>query len=370
MNGSTYQQAMGTLVREKRMNQMESTRQSVLPRVDVIIPSFNYAHFLPGCVESVLSQQDVDVRVLILDDASTDNTQEVAQGLAGHDSRIEYRRHLLNRGHIATYNEGLEWASRDYTLLLSADDLLTPRALARASGVMDAHPEVVLTYGQEIKTQTPSPDQFVLPPEVHAKVLTGSEFVEACCRECDNIVPTPTALVRTSVQHRIGGYRKELPHAGDLEMWLRFGAHGSVAILDSQQAYYRLHPHNMSVHYKGIPDLVQRRAAFYTLFESYGHRLIRRRRLYELARRNLAWQFFWLAHRLFEGGDMVGTEKSLSLALETDPSLCYRPEWAKLLCKRLMGLWVWSQMRPLARTILQKRRPRTSTAVGLLSSLC
>lgn len=78
--------------------------------VSIIIPSYNYARFLRGCVESVLMQEDVEV---IIDDCSSDETDAVGQELAA-DPRVTYRRHQVNRGHIATYNEGLEWASADY----------------------------------------------------------------------------------------------------------------------------------------------------------------------------------------------------------------------------------------------------------------
>ena len=70
------------------------------------------------------------------------------------DVRVEYRRHGSNHGHIATYNEGLDWASADYVLLLSADDLLTPCALRRAVGFLDLHPEVGLAYGRHIDFRT------------------------------------------------------------------------------------------------------------------------------------------------------------------------------------------------------------------------
>ena len=97
--------------------------------VSVIVPSYNYAHFLRECVESVMSQVGVDIRLLVIDDASADNTPEVAAELVAHDARVEYRRHSKNCGHIATYNEGLAWANGDYTVLLSADDMLTPGSL-------------------------------------------------------------------------------------------------------------------------------------------------------------------------------------------------------------------------------------------------
>lgn len=94
--------------------------------VDVVIPCYNYARYLPQCVESVLNQQGVEVRALIIDDCSQDDSEIVGRRLAEQDSRVEYRRHSINQGHIATYNDGLlNWAEAEYSLLLSSDDVLT-----------------------------------------------------------------------------------------------------------------------------------------------------------------------------------------------------------------------------------------------------
>ena len=126
-------------------------------RVDVFVPCYNYGRFLGECVESILSQAGVDVRVLILDDSSSDDSPEVGRALAVANPRVEYRRHAVNRGHIATYNEGIDWVGGDFCLLLSADDVLTPGSLARATSVMEQHPEVVLCYGRAFATAVPRP---------------------------------------------------------------------------------------------------------------------------------------------------------------------------------------------------------------------
>ena len=89
--------------------------------VDVIVPCYNYARFLKQSVESVLGQS-CQTRVLIINDASSDNSREVATELARQDSRVTFLDHARNKGHIASYNEGIEWLSGEYYLLLSADD--------------------------------------------------------------------------------------------------------------------------------------------------------------------------------------------------------------------------------------------------------
>ena len=127
-----------------------------MSRVDVIIPCYNYGEMLAACVTSVLSQEGVDVRVLIVDDASTDVTEEVGTELALRNERVEFWRHPVNIGHIATYNEALAWVTGDYCMILSADDVLTSRSLLRATAVMDAHPEVGFTYGRDISSSCAS----------------------------------------------------------------------------------------------------------------------------------------------------------------------------------------------------------------------
>ena len=334
-----------------------------MSRVDVVIPCYKYAHFLPGCVESVLSQKGVDVRALIIDDCSPDNTEEVARGLAAADTRVEYRRHAVNQGHIATYNEGLlGWASAEYSLLLSADDMLIPGALARAVGLMDDHPAVGLTYGREIRTGRPRFGAHVPPERCGWRILRGVEFIELSCREADNIVPTPSAVVRTRVQQAIGGYRAELPHSGDMEMWLRFAVHSAVGVIDAEQAYYRVHGQNMCRGYAGMNDLLAKRAAFETLFREYGDRIPEadRARLRDLAARRLAEMSFWTASRRFEAGDDAGCQERLDFALRVYPGLQSRPEWSRLARKRMVGRRIWCLVAPLVRRL---RRPRVDPAL-------
>src|SRR5215469_4984355 len=204
--------------------------------VDVFVPCYRYGHFLRECVESVLSQSGVSVRVLIIDDASPDSTAEVAATLVSEDPRVRFIRHIENKGHIATYNEGIEWASADYMLLLSADDYLLPGALKRAADLMDAYPEVGFTFGNVIELSA-SGREMPTKKIVYATnnsdicILEGRDFIELS--GADNLVATCSAIVRTELQKRVGGYRHDLPHTGDMEMWLRFAAHASVGFVSA-----------------------------------------------------------------------------------------------------------------------------------------
>jgi Glycosyl transferase family 2 len=244
-----------------------------MAKIDVVVPCYNYGRFLNSCVGSLLEQSVRDLRVLVIDDASTDDSLSVARKLAEKDRRVSVVAHSQNKGHIATYNEGIAWASADYFLLLSADDLLVPGALERAIEIMDENPDVVLTHGEGIVWYDDQP----FPPVATQRTSTWArhDLIGEICATGANLVATPTAIGRTNVQKDIGGYKESLPHAGDMEMWLHFAAHGAVARIDAVQAIYRRHSSAMSNAYfaRMLPDYRQRRQAFDSFFEECDHRL-------------------------------------------------------------------------------------------------
>ncbi len=320
-----------------------------MSRVDVVVPCYNYARYLERCVASLLDQPDVEIRVLIIDDCSTDDSVEVARRLAAADSRVEYRRHDVNHGHIATYNEGLlGWATGDYCLLISADDLVTPGAITRAAWVLDGLPQVGLCYGQQIvfSGDVPVAPSSTGAPEV--SVVSGPRFWEQSCRTGQNLVPTPTAVVRTSLQHAVGEYRRQLPHSGDLEMWLRIAARCDVAAIDAPQAFKRMHGQNMQVSYvsRAVEDLQQRQLAFESALQDCRKLLADAPRLAQIVHRTLAFEAFWRASGEFDAAQARACEEWLATASGLDPSITGTAEWQRLAVKRRIGPRAWGLLQP------------------------
>jgi hypothetical protein len=255
---------------ERTAGQMDNRRSQ--PCVDVVIPCYNYGHFLRGCIDSVLSQAGVDVRILVIDDCSTDDSADVARAVASEDERVTARRHEVNRGHIETYNEGLlQWASADYVVLLSADDRLVAGCLRRATDIMQAHPSVGMVYGRSIYFGSDEDLPALEWGDVGNVIWSGRDWIELRCRAGYNVISSPEVVVRTSVHHAVGGYRPSLPHSGDLEMWLRLAAISDVAyVTGAAQALYRVHGASMqrSFFADGLADIRQREAAFASFFAS------------------------------------------------------------------------------------------------------
>lgn len=338
--------------------------------VDVVVPCYRYGRFLRQCVESVLAQSLENIRVLIIDDASPDNTAEVAADLARESSRITFSRHTSNKGHIETYNEGIEWASGDYFLLLSADDYLLAGALQRAAELMDAHREVGFTFGKaidlrdlEARTETVANTAVASVIEGGtSSVLSGEDFfalIESV--HSVNVVRTPTAVIRTELQKRLGGYRRELPHTGDLEMWLRLAAHASVGVLAPFQAVSRFHGNNMQGAYyrRYLPDLEQRKAAIDCFIDSCSAVLQNTRQLHRRLVTPLAYEAIQCAHCAFNDGDLAIVRQLREFAVNLDTGVRKTMPWAMLTCKQQMGIGLWRAFTPAVRRL--RRRSRSNT---------
>src|SRR5579859_7371171 len=185
--------------------------------VSVVIPCYKYGHYLEECVASVLDHQEgVDVRVLIIDDASPDDSAEVARKIAARDPRVEVIVHETNKGNIATFNEGLiDWADGDYSILLSADDRLTPRALRRARDLLDAHPSVGFVYGRALYVMDGAPLPTARTTVRGWSTWPGPRWLEHRFRQAENPITSPEIVVRTSLQKRVGVYDPQLPKAAD-----------------------------------------------------------------------------------------------------------------------------------------------------------
>jgi glycosyltransferase involved in cell wall biosynthesis len=296
--------------------------------IDVIVPCYNYGRYLRACVGSVLQETRIPVRVLILDDASSDNSAEEARGCAAQDSRIEVIVHKKNRGHIATFNEGLDWVQQKYLLLLSADDLVAPGALARAVDLMEANPSVAFVYGKAVQFAR----EQELPRTVAAgggrnRLMAGQDFIERICSRPQNPVETATAVVRSDVQKRVGG----------LEMWLRCAAYGDVGEVDALQAFVRMHGENMRQGYAGanfLRDYGQRREAFEVFFEVHGARLANAASLRAQAFGNLASDLLWDASKAVEGGRPCA--EMIAFATELRPEVRRSRQYRRLQIKRLV----------------------------------
>jgi glycosyltransferase involved in cell wall biosynthesis len=294
--------------------------------VDVVIPNYNYSRYLRECVLSVLSQDVDKLRILIIDNASTDDSQKVALDLAEMDPRVELLLREKNHGPHASFNDGIDWAQSDYFLILCSDDFLAPGALENAVDLMENHPEVNLTYGTSRFLATGEaagiPRSFERPSW---KIQDGPSFLSDICRSGRNYISGPTVVVRTSVQKQVGYYDHRLAHTDDLQMWLRFTSFGSVAGTDAVQAIARVHAFNQSATVGNLRQWsIEFEAAFRSFFEGPGASLDNADELLRLALRALSDRAYWSAISLLCRGER-GWRDLLVHAIRLRPAAAFVP---------------------------------------------
>lgn len=315
------------------------------PSVGVIVPCYRYAHWLEGCVASVLDQREVQVRVLVVDDCSPDDTPEVAARLMQRDGRVEYVRHEENQGLIGTINHGLGWArATDYTVVLSSDDQLVPDSLSRAVSVMETHPNVGLVYGWAQYAPIERPLPMVEGSWRGTKVWRGEDWIGMRCRSGYNCISSPEVVVRTAAHSEAGLYDPACTHTSDLNMWLRIAAVVDVAhIRGIPQAIYRIHSGSMlRTDPSPLLSLRERRIAFDSFFSHCASRVADADRLARLASRALARQALWRASRLVDRGMTAGAGDSavselIAFAFDVDPDARRLREWWGLQARRRIG---------------------------------
>jgi hypothetical protein len=309
--------------------------------VSVITPCYNYGHFLHLSASSVLSQEGVNVELIIVDDASTDQTPEICAGLLECDDRVRVIRHVRNAGHVIAYNHGFEEATGDYIVRLDADDLLTPGSLIRAVSLMETYERVGLVYGHP-KHFTAAVPSVSRTRTKSWTIWSGGDWLAERCRSGVNCITTPEAMIRGSVARRLGGLRTELKFAQDMELWLRIASVSDIARVNGvDQAFHRDHAGSMSATAGSeiMTDLLERRTVFELLFDGSRSVVAEGPSLARLANRTLAVEALDRACRAYERGHFidVSIDRLVDFAMETCPDAKSLSEYARLSRRRAVG---------------------------------
>jgi hypothetical protein len=203
------------------------------------MPVYNGERYLASALESVLGQTFAQFQFLVIDDGSTDGSMKILRRYARHDVRLKIVSRE-NRGLVATLNEGLAIAQGEFVARMDADDISLPRRLEMQVAHMEAHDDVVCLggyyqlidhRGRLLTTMQPPHDH----PALEEQLLAGHTPI---CH--------PSAMMRRAVALGAGGYDPKMMLAEDLDLWLRLGEIGNLAVLPAPVVQYRLHGKSVS----------------------------------------------------------------------------------------------------------------------------
>ncbi|MGZ3612113.1 MAG: glycosyltransferase family 2 protein [Ktedonobacteraceae bacterium] len=215
------------------------------PMVSIVIPCYNYGHFLSETLESVLAQTWQHWECIVVDDGSIDNTAQVAGIFQNRDPRIKYI-HQHNQGVSAARNAGINACRGNYIQLLDADDKLEVQKLEKQVAYLERHPGVDIVYSDVRYFQE---NKLVLNADISKRRAfplvsgAGDEIVLSFIRR--NIMVINAPLVKISVFKNIGPFNQSLVGHEDWEYWLRCALAGrrfSYQDDESTHALVRVHP--------------------------------------------------------------------------------------------------------------------------------
>lgn len=200
------------------------------PRVSVVLPTYNRAHVMGRALRSVLTQDFSDFEVLVVDDASTDDTESVIHSFG--DSRVRYLREPRNGGPNAARNRGLREARGEFVAFLDSDDEWLPGKLTRQLARFDELPESVGAVYTGVETVTSSGESWQFVPELrghlHASLLANNELHGA----------SQSIMIRRSVVQQVGEFDVRYPAIGDYDYWVRVSACCDIDVVPETLARY------------------------------------------------------------------------------------------------------------------------------------
>lgn len=220
--------------------------------ISVIVPAYNYAAFLAEAVNSALRQSHRNIEVVIIDDGSTDNTAEIAQGLMQQDARVRYV-HQVNQGLSAARNTGIKNAKGEFLVFLDADDVLHEHKVAAHLEHFLSDEKIDISYGSSRYFISDAPEKtyatIALDEQDWMPKVSGDAETVMPALVVNNIMPVCSAMLRRRVAEVVGDFDTALKSLEDWDYWLRAAATGCVfAYCDDARlaAFIRVHGVSMS----------------------------------------------------------------------------------------------------------------------------
>lgn len=217
-------------------------------QVSIILPTYNRAHCIKRAVDSVLCQTYPHWELLVVDDGSTDNTEEVIAAYAASDERVRYYGQSFNRGVSAARNEGIRQARYDYIAFQDSDDVWHEDKLEKQMRIFEENPDAGLVYcavqgtkqdGSPVRIPDNSMERQFLRGNLYQLLLQG------------NVIGAPAVVMRKECAVQCGGFDETLSCLEDWELFLRIAKVYEIGYADEALVDADFHDGGVSSHAGG-----------------------------------------------------------------------------------------------------------------------
>jgi glycosyltransferase involved in cell wall biosynthesis len=210
------------------------------PVITVILPAFNAEQFIKKAIESILAQTFSNFELIIINDGSTDNTDQVIRSFT--DSRIKYIKNSENKGLIDTLNKGIDEAKGKYIARMDADDISLPTRFEIQVNYLNNHSDVDIVASTIIFINEKGEQTGTWP--LDTKTINSNQITEALITE--NCIAHPSVMGKTAIFTKYR-YRKGRVNIEDYDLWLRMINNGrTIAKIEEPLLLYRVHEQSIT----------------------------------------------------------------------------------------------------------------------------
>ena len=211
------------------------------PRVTIIMGTYNRAHFIETAMRSIQKQTFTDWELVIPDDGSTDNTEEVVERLQREEPRIVYIKNPVNQGISRNYNSGFAVAKGEYIAMIDDDDpWCDERKLEKQIAFLDKDHDYVAVGGGVIVVDGTGVEKYrYFKPESDAEIRKYMLF--------SNPMANSTTLFRRSTAEKVGWYDPSIRYSGDRDFFLKLGREGKLYNFKEYFSFYTMNGGNTSI---------------------------------------------------------------------------------------------------------------------------
>lgn len=203
-----------------------------MPKISVVMPAYNAEKYIAEAIESILNQTYRDFEFIIINDGSTDKTEEII--LSYTDDRIVYLKNEKNMGIVYTLNRGLDIAKGEYIARMDADDISLPERFKTQVQFMDKNTDIAV-LGTAINIFGENIESSIFANSSNPKKAKAELFLSSSLTH-------PTVFIRKSILHKYAlHYEEEFAGMEDFRLWWKITGCGDIMSLEVPLLNYRKH---------------------------------------------------------------------------------------------------------------------------------
>ena len=239
------------------------------PKMSICVPIYNGSLYIKDCIDSILAQSFTDFELILVNDASTDDSKEIIQSF--RDQRIKYFENERNLGLVGNWNRCLELSIGEFICIFHQDDTMSPTNIEQKVSVLNSEKSIGFVYSDthiiDQKGKKKLDHWFnLIDPNIDF-IRPGRSFFDLMF-ESLNIICCPSVLARRECYEKIGGFDERLPFSCDMEMWMRISLFYDIAYLSQPLIQYRFHESNLTQSFLDL-DLIHVYLCKRMLLEKY-----------------------------------------------------------------------------------------------------